>query len=272
MKKNSLISYIYIGLFAVILVLCIILLLQNQSCGESGGIDSDDPIIYPSTQATAAPTAGTEPAGADTQTSETPTEPEPYVSPIDWETLWEKNPEIYAWLYIPDTEISFPVCQRQGDDTYYLDHSAYLRDYRAGALFTESRYNDLSFDEPVTVIYGHKMRSGAMFGTLQTNFSTEKGFAEHREMIIYMPERELHYTVWAAVPYENYHLMQTYDFENGRYMRMFIRSINEVRAIEAQLDESLEVTADDRLLVLSTCLMGKVSKRYLVIGRLDAVK
>ncbi len=255
----------------MIIVLCVILLLQNQSCGTAG-IDEDDPIIYP-TEQTSSEAASSEAAGSD-QSSEATEEPttEPYVSPIDWEEQWSKNPEIYAWLYIPGTEISFPVCQREGDDTYYLDHSAYLREYRAGALFTESRYNDKTFDEPVTVIYGHKMRSGAMFGTLQTTFSDGDGFEEHREMIIYLPDRELHYTVWAAVPYENYHLMQTYDFDNSRDMRLFLRSIREVRSIDGRKDESLEVTPEDRLLVLSTCLMGKVSKRYLVVGRLEAVK
>lgn len=275
MKKSSLIKYIIAGLAVITAAVCVVLLLQNESCGGARGIDEDDPIIYPSIEPTSATQpATTQAAEAQTQEPETeaPTEPEPYVSPINWDELWEKNPEIYAWLYIPDTEISFPVCQREGDDTYYLDHSAYLREYEAGALMTESQYNDKSFEQPVTIIYGHKMRSGAMFGTLQSTYSTQEGFDAHREMIIYLPDRELHYTVWVTTPFDRYHLMKTYDFTDSRHMRLFIKKIKEVRSIEGQKDESLEVTSDDRLLILSTCLMGKVSKRYLVIGRLDAVK
>ena len=36
---------------------------------------------------------------------------------LDWEKLWEENEDIYAWIYIPDTNIDYPIF---GDRARYL--------------------------------------------------------------------------------------------------------------------------------------------------------
>jgi len=98
-------------------------------------------------------------------------EPEPaYVSPIDFASLQERCPDIYAWLEIPDTDISYPVAQN-ADDTWYLTRDIDGNYSSDGTLFTESAYNGADLTDPATVIYGHRMNSGAMFGTLQKTYS-----------------------------------------------------------------------------------------------------
>lgn len=32
-------------------------------------------------------------------------------NPIDFESLQSQNDEIYSWIYIPDTNINYPVCR-----------------------------------------------------------------------------------------------------------------------------------------------------------------
>ena len=44
----------------------------------------------------------------------------PYESPVDFASLWEVNQDVYAWLDIPGTEISYPVVQHPEVDEYYL--------------------------------------------------------------------------------------------------------------------------------------------------------
>lgn len=43
--------------------------------------------------------------------------------PVDFDELQVMNPDIYAWVTIPDTDISYAVLQREGDEEYYSKHS-----------------------------------------------------------------------------------------------------------------------------------------------------
>ena len=84
---------------------------------------------------------------------------------LDWEELEAVNPDIYAWIYIPNTNIDYPVLQRSGDNDYYLEHNLDGSRGKPGCIYTED-LNSKEFTDYNTVIYGHNMKSGAMFRTL----------------------------------------------------------------------------------------------------------
>ena len=150
----------------------------------------------------------------------------PYVSPIDFASLQKENPDIYAWLYIPGTEFDFPILQ--------------------GAIFSECSYYDGKMDDPATVLYGHQMLAGTMFGKLQQVYSESNALAEHGDITVYLPEKELHYKVFAAVPYDNRHILYTYDFTSKRRYNAFLNSIFDVREIGAQHSTDVSVTPEDK--------------------------
>lgn len=210
------------------------------------------------------------PAKSESDGSEKNAENLPYVSPVDFEALYAMNPDIYAWLYIPDTEINYPILQRAGDDGYYLKHGSDGASSKAGAVFTESAYNAKDFSDPVTVAYGHHMRSGAIFGNLQALYSASGGLEEHREILVYLPEKELSFRVFAAVPFNMRHILYYNDFTDPDIFQAFLDQVLSVRSINASFDETVEVTAEDRLLILSTCLQGDSKQRYLVLAKLTA--
>lgn len=82
--------------------------------------------------------------------------------PIDFQTLQNMNPDIYAWIKVPGTVIDYPIVQSGTDNSYYLNHSVEHDENKAGAIFTED-YNTKTFEDPNTVIYGHGMANGSMF-------------------------------------------------------------------------------------------------------------
>ena len=71
----------------------------------------------------------------------------------------ERYPDVYAWLSLPGTRIDYPIVQRFGDDSYYVQRDLDGKHDPAGTLFTEYQYNSKSFEDPVTIIYGHHMRN-----------------------------------------------------------------------------------------------------------------
>lgn len=192
---------------------------------------------------------------------------EPYTSPIDFETLQKQNPDIYAWLSIPGTGVSYPVLQNAEDDTLYLNNNADRKPWVGGALFTEHAYNSTDFHDPVNIIYGHYLFSGEMFGSLQELYSDD--YSAINELIVYLPQEELHYRVFAGTPYSARHILYYYDkFQNRACIVEFVQDLFSTRAIGANIDTDCEITEEDHLLVLSTCLRGDYSRRFLVVGKL----
>lgn len=198
-----------------------------------------------------------------------PTQPEPdapYVSPVDFEALQEQNSEIIAWLDIPDTVISYPILRSETDNCFYLNHNADRLPDASGTLFAED-YNSRELTDPVTVIYGHRMPSGTFFGTLQTSYQDYESFNAHRTVHLYLPDREETYRVVAAVPYNNSHILYNYDFSQQWEHYAFFDNVYTVRSIVAQVDWDGYPEFGEKCLILSTCLAGNRTNRFLVIGK-----
>ena len=61
----------------------------------------------------------------------------------------QENPDIYAWISIPGTDIDAPVLQHSEDNSFYAAHDAAGEENPVGALYTEN-YNHTNFDDPLT--------------------------------------------------------------------------------------------------------------------------
>ena len=74
--------------------------------------------------------------------------------PIDFETLWEQNEDIYAWIRIPGTHVDFPVLQHPTDDLFYLNYNIDKEwDAAVGAIFSQL-YNKKDFSDFNTILTG----------------------------------------------------------------------------------------------------------------------
>lgn len=201
----------------------------------------------------------TEAEEADTEETE---DGEPVEIPIDFEALWEINPEAYAWITIPGTEIDYPILQSETDNTYYLTHNIEGEESPEGAIFTED-YNSKDFEDPNTVIYGHNMRNGSMFQGLH-EYMDRAFFDENREVLIYLPDKILHYEIFAAYLYDDRHLLESFDFEDEDVFGAYLNRIFSIRDMNSFIDTDMEVTAEDKIITLSTCYSNESNQRYLV--------
>lgn len=188
---------------------------------------------------------------------------------IDFAGLQEVNPDVYAWLYVPDTNVDYPVLQREGEAEYYLERDIEGKKNVAGAIFTQY-YNSKEWTDNHTVIYGHNMRNKSMFATLH-NFEDTKFFEEHPYVYIYTPEHTLVYQVFGAYEYSNAHLLLSYNMNDHDSFGQYLESILALDGLKTNINRDIDLTADDRIVTLSTCVGGKSEHRYLVQAKLIAV-
>ena len=81
---------------------------------------------------------------------------------IDWEKLESINKDIVGWIKIDNTKINYPILN-DDDNLKYLKHSYDGKYNSNGSIFT---LNSNPFNDNVTVMYGHNMKSGIMFSEL----------------------------------------------------------------------------------------------------------
>ncbi len=241
--------------------------------GVFGGTEPESPpLISVSEENTSGEPAGTDDNGSEGDEGDEGNageETSPYASSIDFQALEDRNKDIYAWLDIPGTSISYAVVQSNIEDEYYLRRDLDKNYAVAGSIFSQAGYNSKDMTDHVTIFYGHHMTNGTMFGNLQQIYSNAESFAEHNKIIVYLPDRELDYTVCAAVPFDNRHIMASFDFNNEDSFNEFWDMVTSNTELTAQFDPNIDVEYGDHLLVLSTCLDGNNTRRYLVIAKLD---
>lgn len=272
--------------YIILLVICLILIgllvvyqivrynkLENSDGSPMEGLEtlkvyvtdevSRDPAIESS--------SGTEVQPADTETvteAETESEPEKEPEPtLDFNVLWDVNPEVCAWIEIAGTVVDYPVLQSpKGNDNKYLTTRLDGKYYIGGSLFIQETYNSRDFNDRVTVIYGHTMPDESIFGQIERIYSNPETFKACKDIKVYLPDGVRHYEVFAAVPFEKIHLLATYDFDNDYWYNSFFKRVKNVRDISACFDEGSFPTTGDRVLILSTCLNKDPSYRYLVMA------
>ena len=84
--------------------------------------------------------------------------------------------DVVAWLTVDDTSIDYPVMQGV-DNSEYLNKDPFGAFSLAGSIFLDSR-NAADFTDPYSLIYGHHMEYGRMFGALD-EFLDEDYFDAH---------------------------------------------------------------------------------------------
>lgn len=183
---------------------------------------------------------------------------------LDWEYLWEQNEDIYAWLYIPGTSIDYPILQHETDNTYYLEYNLDGSKGRPGCIYTEN-LNTKDFSDYNTLIYGHNMRNGTMFHDLH-NFEEKEFFEANRYVFIYTPEKLYIYDIFAAYKFTDVHILYGYDCFTQQGFRNYLDMVFEDYADAGYFREGVEVTSEDHIITLSTCVSGESEKRYLVQG------
>ena len=129
-------------------------------------------------------------------------EKEPPLLDIDFERLWSENQEVVAWLEFPALHISYPI-MHTGNNDYYLSHLWNGQPNSSGSIFLDA--NNKSVDDLYTVVYGHNMYDGSMFGLFNRYESSEFCEENGAYFRVYTPDAVWKYEIFtsAKVPYDD---------------------------------------------------------------------
>lgn len=182
---------------------------------------------------------------------------------IDFTALQEENPDIFAWLYIPGTNIDMPVLQSPVSDEYYKTHTADGAEGEAGALYTEMP-NMMNMCDFNTVIHGKDDGEEALFADLHL-FENPDFFAKQNSFYLYLPDNVLTYEVFAAYYDNASDILRRYDYTTYAGCQGHLNDIYGLRDMTKMLREGWEDLTPYHFLVT---LDGSVKdgRQYVVIG------
>lgn len=114
---------------------------------------------------------------------------------VDFVSLQKENPDCIAWIYFPNLNISYPVMQGRDNDEY-LCHTFRGESATAGSIFIDSA-NAPDFSDENTLVYGHNMKNGSMFGQLK-NYEEETFYKKNPGFYIITPEGSSYYSIFSC--------------------------------------------------------------------------
>ncbi|MBQ9534284.1 MAG: class B sortase [Clostridia bacterium] len=165
------------------------------------------------------------------------------------------SPDQIAWLYLYDTNIDYPVMQ--GEDNFeYLNIDPYGEFSLGGSIFLDYRCSGDLSDE-YSLIYGHHMEHGVMFGSLD-DFADRAFFDAHRGGRIVTKEKAYEielFAVASALATE-----RTLFSPVGRTGTQITEYLSNNSIIYTQPEAGLPIIA------LSTCSGDTLMSRLLVFG------
>ncbi len=195
------------------------------------------------------------------------TENRPEILP-QYAEMSEQYPQLYGWLKISGTEIDLPVMRSEGDREFYLYHDFTGAESREGALFVDQD-NSVYPQDDCTVIYGHNMKNGHMFGILNMYTDTDF-FQTHREIYFDTPYETGTYEAAAVLKTrilneneQGFRYYQFFQYENEEEFQECLNFVESSRIFET--DSTLQY--GDQILMLSTCEYSQENGRLVVVAR-----
>lgn len=182
------------------------------------------------------------------------------------QNLTEINQDIVGWLTIADTKIDYPILQTTNND-YYLTHNYKNEESKEGSIFMDYR-NSADTKEKQTILYGHEMKNGSMFGELKKFLDLE--FLSQHKRFSYQTKAARYeveiFSVYATTTSFDY--LKT-EFSSEADYKEYLQTISD----KSIYDSNVSISEQDQIITLSTCsnLSDPNEGRLVVHGKLKEI-
>ena len=181
---------------------------------------------------------------------------------VDFDALWAENPDVVAWLYCPDTPINYPIVQA-ADNAYYLRRLLDGSRNVAGTLFMDYR-NAADFADWNSVVYGHNMTNGTMFGSLP-KYKEQAYYDAHPQLYLLTPEKDYAIRVAAGFVTPADAPLYTAFSPDGEAREQLVGEW----LTKSDFASESALAPEGKYITLSTCSYEYDNARYVLIGVLE---
>lgn len=177
---------------------------------------------------------------------------------IDIKGLQSENPDVFGFLNIPETAVSYPVMRSETPE-YYLTHDFYKNRSACGSIYIDPACYE---NGSVLLLHGHNMKNGSIFGSLKRYLDAD--YQKEHSMIQYSTVGRMDFYQICAVftgSVDDTELMTCLiPYTKQEFFRLKDKII-----AGGVLNE--DFTWDDNLIILSTCYSRKKNGRLYVVGK-----
>lgn len=170
---------------------------------------------------------------------------------IDVDTLSGMNEDFVGWIYYEPLELSYPIV-RGTDNDYYTNYTFENEKNSSGAIFMDF-LNKPDFSHFNTIIYGHNMRNGTMFGSLKKLLNDQTIVEEDPYLYVFTKDQVMMYEIFAM--YVTKDSSHTYDLtQTVQEQQQYLDYIKDTAVYYKDMSVFEDSSVDDRkLITLSTC-------------------
>lgn len=184
---------------------------------------------------------------------------------VDWDALRAVNPDIVAWVYVPDSPINYPVVQ--GDDNEEYLHKAFDGSTgwlaSAGTIFLDST-NSPDFSDQNSALYGHHMNDGSMFASL-SDWQNNDEFNAHRDIYVLTPQGNYRLKTFALVKTTGDDALVQTTFSSDESYQSYIQDKLD-RSVTTQQGEVLSAADIRQSMLFSTCEYSQADGRAVLFA------
>lgn len=170
---------------------------------------------------------------------------------VNWETLRDINPDVVGWVYMPNTNINYPIVHRSDND-YYLTHDftgseGWLATF--GCIFLSAE-NAADFSAKNNMVYGHNMNDGSMFSGI-ADLQEQDAFDQARTIYVLTPQGNYRLTTFALVNCSADDPLAQTRFENDEAYAAYLQDKAD-RSVVA-VDDAVPILDMRKTFAFSTC-------------------
>ena len=179
---------------------------------------------------------------------------------VSFDKLKKLNPDVFGWLEVEGTNISYPVL-KCSDNLKYVNTDVKGKFSLVGGIFLDCR-NKTDFSDKNNIIHGHHMDKNRMFGGLD-RFRKKGYFKKHKTGWLYYEKSWHKISFFAFVEGDAYDsvLYGPWIERNDEYLR-YVKG-------HARRFRRIKIGENDRFVTLSTCKGRTTNGRSLLIGKIE---